>query len=193
MQKNIDMKYIITLITLNLILFTSNAQSIFEKKTNNNFAYEISGEIIGLKDSSVILGYYFEDNQYAKDTAIVNNGKFSFTGIEPLKGGMYFVLLSESRIFDLIISEQFFSFSTKIDDLQGSMKFKNSVENPPFYEYINFIYNVSKSAQNIIQKIEVSSDKEQEEWKKKLENINNSKATKPNKAFHPFLEAIDNE
>ncbi len=26
-----------------------------------------------------------------------------------------------------------------------------------------------------------------------LENINNSKATKPNKAFHPFLEAIDNE
>ncbi len=171
---NIDMKYIITLITLNLILLNSNAQSIFEKKTNDNFAYEINGEIAGLKDSSVILGYYFEDNQYAKDTAIVNNGKFTFTGFEPLKGGMYFVLLSESRIFDLIISEQFFSFSTKIDDLQGSMKFKNSVENPPFYEYINFISNVSQSAQNIIQKIEATSDKEQEEWKKKLENINNS-------------------
>ena len=74
---NIDMKYIITFITLNLILLNSNAQSIFDKKTNDNFAYEINGEIAGLKDSSVILGYYFEDNQYAKDTAIVNNGKFS--------------------------------------------------------------------------------------------------------------------
>ena len=51
--KNNDMKYIITLITINLILFTTNAQSIFEKKTNDNLAYQISGEIIGLKDSSV--------------------------------------------------------------------------------------------------------------------------------------------
>ena len=168
------MKYIITLITINLILFTSNAQSIFEKKTNDNLAYQISGEIIGLKDSSVILGYYFEDNQYAKDTAVVKNGIFTFTGAEPLKGGMYFVLLSESKIFDIIISEQFFSFSTKIDDLQGSMKFKNTSENPPFYDYINFISNVSQNAKPIIQKIEASSGKEQEEWKSELEKINSS-------------------
>ena len=100
---------------------------------------------------------------------------------------MYFVLLSESRIFDLIISEQFFSFSTKIDDLQGSMKFKNSLENPPFYEYINFISNVSQSAQNIIQKIEVTSDKEQEEWKKKLENINNSVQEYQNSFIEKYL------
>ncbi len=168
------MKYIISIITFNLIFFTTNAQSMFEKKTNNDFAYQISGEIIGLKDSSVILGYYYEDNQYAKDTAIVNNGKFTFTGAEPLKGGMYFVLLSESKIFDIIISEQFFSFSTKIDDLQGSMKFKNTYENPPFYDYINFISNVSEKAKPIIQKIELTSGKEQEEWKSELEKINSS-------------------
>ena len=53
-----------------------------------------------------------------------------FTGAEPLKGGMYFVVLSEQRYLILLFLNNF-SFSTKIDDLQGSMEFKNSSENPP--------------------------------------------------------------
>ena len=73
---------------------------------------------------------------------LVNN-KFIFEGNKKLKGGMYLVVLSESRYFDLIISEQHFSFSTKLDDLVGSMIFKDSKENPPFYEYLNFIMKKS--------------------------------------------------
>ena len=58
---------------------------------------------------------------------------------------MYLVVLSESKYFDLIVSEQNFSFSTKIDDLVGSMTFKGSEENPPFYDYLNFIIEMQNT------------------------------------------------
>ena len=57
-----------------------------------------------------MLAYYFGGKQYATDTADVINGKFTFKGNKELKGGMYLVVLSNNQYFDLIISEQYFSF-----------------------------------------------------------------------------------
>jgi thiol-disulfide isomerase/thioredoxin len=91
-----------------------------------------------------MLAYYFGGKQYATDTAKVTDGKFTFEGENDLKGGMYLIVLSEGRYFDIIVSEKNFSFSTTNDDLIGSMTFKNTNENPPFYDYINFISNMQK-------------------------------------------------
>ena len=103
-----------------------------------------------------MLAYYFGGKQYATDTSKVVGGKFSFKGERELQGGMYLVVLANQQYFDIIVSEQHFSFSTKIDDLIGSMSFKNSNENPPFYEYLNFITQMQKEVTPIRQQLETA-------------------------------------
>jgi len=153
----------------------SFSQNLFNKKNNQSGkqkdSYKISGEIIGLEDSTVILAYYFGGKQYATDTADVVNGKFTFQGDKELKGGMYFVMLSESKYFDIIISEKNFSFTTQIDDLIGSMNFKNSIENPPFYKYLNFITQMQKQVTPIRQQLESAQANKKTELQEKANAI----------------------
>ena len=107
-------------------------------------SYKISGSVSGLNNDSVILAYYFGGKQYAVDTAASNEGKFVFQGKKQLGGGMYMVVLPDQKYFDIIISEQVFSFSTNLNSLIEDMQFKNSKENPPLYEYLNFISQKKK-------------------------------------------------
>jgi thiol-disulfide isomerase/thioredoxin len=150
----------ITLLFILCLTITSQSysQSKFgEKKTIPDLiGYNISGEIEGLQDTSVMLAYYFGGKQYATDTTKVVEGKFSFEGERELQGGMYLVVLANQQYFDIIVSEQHFSFSTKLDDLIGSMSFKNSNENPPFYEYLNFITQMQKQVTPIRQQLETA-------------------------------------
>lgn len=165
------MKKLIILCAFYTITLLGFSQNIFNKQEKAKDNYKISGEIIGLKDSTVMLAYYFGGKQYATDTANVVNGKFTFEGNKELKGGMYLVVLSESRYFDLIISEQNFSFSTKLDDLVGSMIFKDSKENPPFYEYLNFIIKMQKEVTPIKEKLKTANDEAKKELQIKAQII----------------------
>ena len=65
------MRHLILLTLVCLLALSSNSQNIFDDNSKTKKAYEIKGEIRGLNDSIVILGYYQADKQYAKDTAIV--------------------------------------------------------------------------------------------------------------------------
>ena len=58
----------------------------FSQKTTNDIdvGYKISGEVQGLKDTSVILAYYFGGQQYASDTAYTVNGSFIFEGSDSI-------------------------------------------------------------------------------------------------------------
>ena len=168
------MKKILLLLSVLVLSITINAQTLSELFNNLNkekTGYKISGEVIGLQDSSVILAYYFGGKQYATDTAEVINGKFTFEGKKDLKGGMYLMVLSESNYFDIIISEQYFSFSTKLDDLVGSMTFKNSTENPPFYEYLNFITQMQKDVTPLRQQLENAEGDAKKELQEKVSKI----------------------
>ena len=75
------MKKIIFLSILSSLTLVGLSQNVFKNKdsvkntTKDN--YKISGEIIGLQDSSVMLAYYFGGKQFARDTAFSINGKFS--------------------------------------------------------------------------------------------------------------------
>ena len=101
--------------------------------------YKINGEVKGLSDTTILLAYYFGGNQYAKDTAYSVNGKFTFEGEKELLEGMYLIVLPEQKYFDIILTEQNFNFTTNLNDIVESMTFKNSVENPLFYQYLKFI------------------------------------------------------
>ena len=67
---------------------------------------------------------------------------------------MYLVVLPNQQYFDIVISEQHFSFSTKLQSLIKDMKFTNSKENTPFYNYLNFITEKQKEVTPLRQILE---------------------------------------
>ena len=171
----------ITLSLISIFIFSisfSQQVELFKKKTtnentdyNNELAYEIQGHIKGLADTSIILAYYFGGKQYASDTANSINGSFVFSGTETLGGGMYMIVLPNQQYFDIVISEQFFSFSTDVNNLIELMEFKNSKENTPFYEYLKFITQKQKQVTPLRQKESSANEKEKEEIIKEISNI----------------------
>jgi len=142
-MKRITSLLTIILITTNIVL-SQNSNFSHQSNKNSFTGYEITGEIDGLVDTSIILAYYFGDKQYARDTAYSKSGKFTFSGDKKLDGGMYLIVLPNQKYFDLIITEQKFSFKSKISDLVSNMSFLNSKENTPFYDYLNFIVKKQK-------------------------------------------------
>ena len=111
------MKKILLVLSVLVLSISINAQSLSDLLNRSKSAYKISGEVVGLQDSSVMLAYYFGGKQYATDTAKVVNGKFTFTGDKYLKGGMYLIVLSDQHYFDIIISDTHFSFKTDINEV----------------------------------------------------------------------------
>ena len=165
------MKKIFLLLTVISVSFSAKSQTLAELLQQKKAGYKISGTIEGLKDSTVMLAYYFGGKQYATDTANVVNGKFIFEGKKKLEGGMYLVVLSESKYFDIIVSEQHFSFNTKLSDLVGGMSFKNTKENPPFYEYLNFITQMQKDVTPLRQQLEAAEGENKIALQKKAGEI----------------------
>ena len=108
---------------------------------NLSFAqnYSIAGQVDGLADGDVLLGYYYGDKQYVKDTVQSVNGAFVFESDVALESGMYFMLLSDKQFFQFIIDEdRTFSFHTSHTNLVGDMQMVSSTENELFYEYQQF-------------------------------------------------------
>ena len=160
------------LIFLSVILFSpviSQDLDIFKSKEKNG--YKIEGYVEGLQDTSVILAYYFGGKQYATDTANSISGRFIFSGEKKLPGGMYLVVLPNQQYFDIVISEQHFSFTTDIKSPIEKMKFKNSVENTPFYEYLNFITKKQKEVTPLRELEKTVPEEEKNQIKEKILKI----------------------
>ena len=132
--------------------------------SNNSFsqdAYRFEGQVKGLKDSTCMLAYYYGDKQFAKDTAEIDEeGRFVFSGDETLDHGMYMVVLPDGNYFEMIVTEDRFSFTTSLDNLIGNMKFSNSNENEKFYGYMQFISQKQKALKELQLKKENASEKE---------------------------------
>ena len=119
-----------------------------------------------MEDTTVILAYYFGGKQYAADTTEIVNGKLTFSDDKELDGGIYLLVLPDGKYFELIISEQKFSFITDKNDLVSSMRFKNSKENSAFYEYLRYITNKQKEVSPLKGK---QSNAKSEEEKEKIQ------------------------
>jgi len=123
--------------------------------------YRYEGQVAGLNDSTCMLAYYYGDKQYARDTAeIDSNGKFVFEGEEALDHGMYMVVLPDGNYFEVVITEDNFSFSTSKDNLIGGMRFNNSTENEKFYGYMQFISEKQNALKTLQNKKESAPDSE---------------------------------
>jgi peroxiredoxin len=142
--------------------------------------YSISGEVDGLLDGDVLLGYYYGDKQYVKDTVQSVNGAFVFESDDALESGMYFMLLSDKQFFQFIIDQdRTFNFSTSNTNLVGDMEIDGSIENELFYEYQQFTQQKGIEVQPIKEELQlVEKDaKKAEKLQAKLTAINQQVAT----------------
>ena len=160
--------------------------------------YKYEGQIIGLKDTTCMLAYYYGDKQYARDTSKIDSeGRFIFSGNKSLDHGMYMVVLPDGNYIEIVITEDNFSFVTELDDLVGKMKFSNSYENEKFYGYMQFISEKQKALKELQAKKENTSEKEVNSIDLKIEEMGkivmdfqtNFTTNNPNILFSKILNA----
>jgi len=134
--------------------------------------YSIRTTIHGIRDTSLILGYYFNKQMFVKDTIQVDeNGTGTFAGEEPLDGGIYIVYLPDKSYFDLLISDdQDFSLETTAGDLVKSQKISGSSESGNFLQYQRFLNVKQEEAKTVQEKLK-DLEKDSPEYNKVIEEL----------------------
>lgn len=121
------------------------------------------------------LAHFFGYNQYIKvDSAKVENGELNFKGKDPLKGGIYLIVLSPSKYYDFAVNgkEQFMEIDGDTTDFVSSVKFKGSKENEVLFGYRKFLQNKSREAEAMSALAKMKNDPSSQEMnRKKLELI----------------------
>lgn len=138
-------------------------------------AYKIDITIEGLKDTTVLLGHYYSESTYAKDTAVSKNGKLTFDGKKALPQGVYFVILGKVRLFEMVISNnQKFSLTTTTKDYVGDMVVTGDIDNKLFFENMKFIGERSKEAEPFIKILQDSTlaENQKQDARKAFDVIN---------------------
>ncbi|WP_185969041.1 TlpA family protein disulfide reductase [Carboxylicivirga sp. M1479] len=121
---------------------------------------KIDVNIKGYNDSTLILGYYFNQKMLVKDTTTINsNGSYTFTSDQKLDEGLYIIYLDDKSYFDLLIgADQDFSVTTSKTDLLQQMSISGSAESADFLAYQRFLVSKQKEAEPIQEKLKVSND-----------------------------------
>jgi thiol-disulfide isomerase/thioredoxin len=139
-------------------------------------AYKLDFVIEGLGDTTVLLGHYYIESTYAKDTAISKNGVFTFDGKKPLAPGVYFLIKGKTRLFELLIgSNQKFSIATKASDYIGNIKVTGDYDNALYYE--DMLYNIERNKEaephvKIVQDSTLQDETKKKEAREALNKIN---------------------
>lgn len=138
-------------------------------------SYKIKVNIRNYKNDTLLLGYYFGDKQYIKDTAYKSkSGTFTFEGDTILEHGMYIVVTQpDHNFFQILLDDhQKFSIETSLDSLNEHLKFQGSKLNTDFNDYIDFLSSRRVEADSISKQLRTTEDKEtQARLKKRLEII----------------------
>jgi len=117
--------------------------------------YEITIKISGYKNQKIILGNYYGDKQYVKDSAVTDaTGKVIFKGKDKLQGGIYLVATGDKRLlFDFVVTDPVFTLETDTIDYQAHMKVIGSPENEVFFAYSKFTTKMAIEATELEKKM----------------------------------------
>ncbi len=137
-------------------------------------SYNIDVSIGGCSDSTLILGYYFNNKMLVKDTTYINNdGTYTFSGEDKLDEGIYIVYLQNQSYFDVLIGQdQIFSINTKKNDLLNQMTIKGAQESSDFLAYQQFLVSKQKEAVQLQEQIKAAADaKKKEELQEEIKAL----------------------
>lgn len=128
--------------------------------------YKIDIHIKNLEDSTIYLGYYYGDKQYAKDTLVLDkSGKGTFEGTDTLQGGLYFILVPQNMFFEVIIDKDAeFSLSTTFDEnaqtLTKKLSSKGSKDMDVYINYQSFMNQKGEQALKLKERLKQTKDDE---------------------------------
>ena len=124
--------------------------------------YKIDFRIKGLKDSTIYLGFYLQENTYVKDTTQVSsNGSFTFKGEKPLPQGVYFLVLNKTNILQFVVGhQQSFVLETSTEDYIKNMSVKGDDDNRLYFQNMLFEIAQHKEAEPFIKILRDSTLKE---------------------------------
>ncbi len=134
-------------------------------------AYQIRVKLEGYSETELYLGYHYGNKQYLLDTAKADaKGFFTFSGEEPLKGGVYLIVMPpNNNFFQLLITakEQNFTVYANAQTPTQGIRFEKAPDNTVFYGYLNFLDEMKPQADKLSEEMELAG--EDEGKKKKVE------------------------
>ncbi len=106
----------------------------FQGKAQYNI--ELTAPELGI--DTMFLGYFYGKNQFILDTALVQDGKYTFVDSAEVHDGLYFFYSQEAGFFKQIILDKQRTFHVKIGK-DSSLIFEHSPQNTAFNAYIAFL------------------------------------------------------
>ncbi len=122
--------------------------------------HQIKVHIKGFEEKNLLLGYYYGDKQYIRDTAFIeSDGWAYFEGEEALAPGIYLLILPPDNQFIQVLIDsqnQWISLETTmpIEDATRHMKVKDNGDNQLFFDYLRFLDGKRREVESINQELE---------------------------------------
>lgn len=133
------------------------------------FGQTIKIKVENQKDSTVFLVKYYGKNLLYADTAQMKNGVVTFDGRKQ-KQGMVGLLLPGQKFFEFLYDGKDIDLTTKGPDYSANLKVNKSDDNKMFLEYIRYLNEEKKKAEELVSKAK-GIDKNSSEYKKYEEQI----------------------
>jgi len=156
-----NLKACLTLFFSLVIILSATAQE----------GYKIDVTVEGIADTTVLLGNFFGESTYVKDTAEADaNGHFVFDGKEPLEKGIYFIVLNKTRLFDFPIGkDQHFTLKTKQPDYVLNMETSGDEDNQLYFDDLSYNAERNNEAEPLLKVLRDSTSQESEIAKARAE------------------------
>jgi thiol-disulfide isomerase/thioredoxin len=152
-------------IKLIILFFSILSFKVFAQTPTKGYDYKIKLKGVD-SDKYIHLAHYFGYNQYIKvDSAKSENGVFNFKGTEPLKGGIYLIVLNANKYYDFVVSgtENNIIIEADTSDFVGTVKFTGSKENDVLFSYRKFLNDKSQEAMELQKILKTSTDAAEKE------------------------------
>ncbi|MFY0598501.1 MAG: DUF5106 domain-containing protein [Cyclobacteriaceae bacterium] len=160
----------------------------------NAQGYKIDFVVEGLPDTTLLLGNFFGESTYVKDTAVSDSkGNFTFQGDKELEQGVYFLVLNKVRLLDILIGEdQQFEIKTQHSDYLQNMEVSGDVDNTLFLEYRKFNLAQSAKAKPLLEILRDSTatEKQKTEAKATFQNMGDEVESEINRIITSNPETV---
>ncbi len=165
-------------------------------------AFEIKFKVKGLSNEKVLIAYRYADNQYIKDTLLLDeNGSFTWSGANKLDRGVYMMVIPSmnNNYFEFLISDpQTFTLETDKSDLNRDMKVTGSKENQVFFDDLLYMSKARLVADEYVTKSKAENKDTAAFYTKKLGELDkqvkayrtNLISSNPNTLYAKILNAL---